>query len=599
MKNFFPKLKAFVVANKIISVVVALMLIIGGYKAITSNGPTQTRYVMANATTGTIVNDISATGQVSSFNQVNLQPKVAGTIIYVGVTNGQQVKAGTLIAELDSTDAQKTVRNAQASLESSKLSLQKLQEATDPATLLSAQGAVTQANSDLVSAYNDGFTSVSSAYIDLPNVMSGLNSILYNNDVSGGSQLNESYYADIGQGQSYGDDANAKYQTALASYNTSLLAYKNSSRSSDPATTLALINQTYNTTLAVADAVKSASTLIQYYQDQLTQRNLTPLAKSTTALSNLSTYTTQLNSHISGLLSNINTINVDNASIPEKQAALTKLQNGADPLDLQSSQLNVQQAQNALLDAQQSLTNYFVYAPLDGIIGNLTAQKGNTASSGSALATLVTNQQLADVSLNEVDVAKVNVGQKVTLTFDAIPNLSIAGSVAEINPIGTVSQGVVNYDVKIAFATEDARVKSGMSVSAAIITAVDQDVVTVPSSAVKTQAGSSYVLMFNPPIVVAPADITSGTASAVAPVQIPVTIGISDGISTEITSGLKEGDQVVSKTIVSATSTKSTTTAPSLLSSVGGGARAGGGGNAVFSGGARPATPATTTTKGN
>ena len=82
--------------------------------------------------------------------------------------------------------------------------------------------------------------------------------------------------------------------------------------------------------------------------------------------------------------------------------------------------------------------------------------------------------------------AKVKVGQKVTLTFDAIEDLSITGEVAEIDTLGTVSQGVVNYAVKIVFDTQDERVKSGMSVSAAIITDVKQDVLLVPNAAVKS-----------------------------------------------------------------------------------------------------------------
>ena len=99
---------------------------------------------------------------------------------------------------------------------------------------------------------------------------------------------------------------------------------------------------------------------------------------------------------------------------------------------------------------------------------------------------LITKQKIAEISLNEVDAAKVKVGQKVTLTFDAIDGLSITGEVSEIDALGTVSQGVVTYGVKIAFDTQDERVKSGMSVSAAIITDVKQNVLLVPNAAVKS-----------------------------------------------------------------------------------------------------------------
>jgi HlyD family secretion protein len=171
--------------------------------------------------------------------------------------------------------------------------------------------------------------------------------------------------------------------------------------------------------------------------------------------------------------------------------------------------------------------------------------------------------------MNEVDVAKIQLGQKTTITFDAIENLSMTGSVAEIDTMGTVSSGVVTYSVKIAFDTENDQVKPGMSVSASIITDSKTDALIVPSSAIKTKGATKYVQMFATPLA-APAVGSKGTPSKIAPNQVTVEIGISDDTNTEIISGLKEGDQIVSSTIVSAT-TANTTTTKSLLGGGGGG----------------------------
>ena len=116
----------------------------------------------------------------------------------------------------------------------------------------------------------------------------------------------------------------------------------------------------------------------------------------------------------------------------------------------------------------------------------MPVEVGEDASSGITMGTIITAQELATIVLNEVDVAKVKLGEKATLTFDAIPDLTIAGQVSEIDSVGTVSQGVVNYNVKISFATQDDRVKSGMSVDATIITDIAQNVVVVPNGAIKT-----------------------------------------------------------------------------------------------------------------
>ena len=70
--------------------------------------------------------------------------------------------------------------------------------------------------------------------------------------------------------------------------------------------------------------------------------------------------------------------------------------------------------------------------------------------------------------MNEVDAAKISVGNKTTLTFDATEDLTLTGKVAQIDTIGTVEQGVVSYKVKIAFDTQDERIKPGMTANASI-----------------------------------------------------------------------------------------------------------------------------------
>jgi len=208
------------------------------------------------------------------------------------------------------------------------------------------------------------------------------------------------------------------------------------------------------------------------------------------------------------------------------------------------------------------------------VVASIDVVKGDAASSGAAVATLISKQQMAEISLNEVDVAKVKVGQKATLTFDAVSDLSIAGQVADVDIIGTVSQGVVNYTVKIGFDTEDERVKPGMSVAASIITDIKQDVLLVPSSAVKTSSGSSYVLIPNETVNANNTNSTGGNAGvilATAPRQQAVQTGLSDDTNTEITSGLNEGDQIIVKTVTSSTSSSKSSSTKSILSTFGGG----------------------------
>ncbi len=341
-----------------------------------------------------------------------------------------------------------------------------------------------------------------------------------------------------------------------------------------------MVGQTYETTRDIAEAVKSANNLIQFYQDKLIEHNRSPESLSATHLSTLSSYTGKTNSHLSSLLNIKNSIqddgkdivNADNdlkeieqnhpieistaeQNIKEKEGSLAKLKAGPDKLDIRAKQIAIQQKEDALLSAQQNLADYYIRAPFDGVIAEVSIKKGDIASSATVIATLITKQKIAEISLNEVDAAKIKEGQKATLTFDAVSELSITGEVAEIDTLGTVSQGVVTYKVKIVFDTQDERVKPGMSVSASIITEVKQDVLLVPNSAVKILSESNYVEIPNE--TVEPNSSNGGVILQNPLLQQIVQIGLSNDTSTEIISGLKEGDQVVVRTISSSASQNS------------------------------------------
>lgn len=547
-------------------IVAVLVVLGGGYYAYRSNQsavPT-TSYVSAKVERGTLTVSVSSTGEVDVTNQVEVKPKGSGDVVSVPVVNGQAVKAGTVLAQLDTSDALKTVRDAQSSLDSAKLALAKLEQSADALSLLQAQNSLDQAKEskqttldDLANTYENGFNKVANTFLTLPAVMSGLQDALYGLSLGSGGQSNKYFYVnEVERTDSrviqYANDASVAYETARSAYDASFTHYKSINRSSGVVTIEALISETYTTTRLVAEAVKSTTNLVQFYVDKLSERSLKPSAGATVYLNSLNSYTGQMSSALSDLLSVQTSIQNDKTSlvgadrsIAEKTESLVKLKAGADPLDVKTQQLSIQQRENTLADARAALSDYTVRAPFGGVVAQVSVKVGDAASSGTAVATLVTTQRLANVSLNEVDVAKVKVGQKVVLSFEAIDGLTEVGQVADIATIGTTSQGVVSYAVKINFAGQDERIRDAMSVSANIITDVRQDVLMVPSSAVKTQGGRTYVQV-----------LVSGV-----PQQKTVEVGLANDSMIEVVSGVQEGDEVVTQTITSgATSTTNTST---------------------------------------
>ena len=555
---------------------VAIIAVLGGWYwayASFSSDNGATRYILGVVEKGTIIASVSASGQVSASNQLDIQAKTAGEIVSVSVASGQQVSAGQLIVTIDPSDAQKAVRDAEANVESAKLSLEKLLKPAEGLQLIQSENTLAKAKEskqnaedNLEKAYDDGFNNVANAFLDLPEAMSGLEDILVSNDASQNYD-NLNFYGDSSSRNSskagtYKQQTAENYNSARKAYDTNFEHYKATNRFSDKKTIEALISETYETTKLIAEAVKSANNLIQLYRDETQQTGRTPIAISATHLSSLSSYTATTNSNLSSLLNATNSFktyrdSIVNAerTIAENTQSLNDLKAGAEELDIRSAELTVMQRENALADARQQLADSYVRAPFAGTIAALNAKKYETAS--GVLASLITAKKIAELSLNEVDAAKIEIGQNATLTFDAIEELTLTGEVAEIDTIGTVTQGVVSYTVKIGFDSQDERIKPGMTVNAAIQTDTKQDVLVVPSSAVKTQNGISYVQVFNPALPERGG--AQGITSPTSPQQIEVEVGISDDLHIEILSGLEEGQQIVTRTI-SGTAANTTST---------------------------------------
>ena len=586
----FAKVKTYTAAHKVTSTVASLIVLYIAYSIygnLTAT-PAVTLYVLGSVSQGTISSSVTGSGQVLASDQVTVTPKASGQITAVYVQDGQQVVAGQALAQIDPTLALQSLQTAQSDLHSAQLSLQIQQEPPTALAVSQAQNTIAKdqesqitSETNLTKDYQSGYNDITETYLDLPSLMNGLQDIITGTEATKGHQGNFDYYLNSIQqwdqnAQGYYTSALASYQSAVIAYTTALAAYQQTSQGSSTSTIETTMAQTYTMAQSVATALNSANSFVNEYETVLKNRNQTPNTQADTTLTNLNTYIVKMNTHVSTLLTDTNSLTSDQQAISDSartiiqdKLSLAQLEAGTDPLSIQSSQLGIQAKEQAVSQAQQTLAEYTIEAPFAGTLGNLNLHKGDIVGSGTAVAVEVSVGDIADLSLNEIDAAKVASGDKVTLTFDAITGLSIAGHVASISPVGTVSQGVVSYDVKIAFDTQDDRIKSGMSVNAAIITAVHTDTLVVPSRAVKTVNNASYVqLVQNPPANSTTSGVT-GVALPTPPQQVPVALGISNDTETEILSGVTAGQQIVVQTKTSGATTISA--AASATSRIGGG----------------------------
>jgi HlyD family secretion protein len=485
------KIWAFLKKYKKTTIFVIIIVILGIWYYHSTHIVTATTYVVKSATVGTVETTVSGTGQIASSQELPIYPQVSGTVVSVNVKDGDHVTKGQVLATLDST-------NAYYSLENAKISVEKL-ETSNPISNSSDQDAVTNAQASVSQTYQSAFNTISSAYNDMGPIITSLNDIFYNEKTS-------PYFTDTNVAQNYGSAALQYKETAgvLLDQTTAEYTAFRQIYLATALTSTTSINSSLNQELTIAqdlsNTIKDAAVAVNYIVSQTSQSART--SAMTTDQNDLTGWLSTISSDNSSLTNAENSIQSNNQSLTQAQANLSADQTTNNPLDLQSAELALQQAQT-------TYNNYTVTAPFDGTIGNVVLQPGDNAGASTAIGTLVTNQYISTIVLNEVDVAKVAVGQPVNITFNALPNITATGTVIEVDTVGTVSSGVVSYNVQISINTTDPQIKIGMSVNANIITAEAANVVVVPNAAVKTLGGRSYVMI--PVGTVTPTAVVAGT----------------------------------------------------------------------------------------
>lgn len=215
----------------------------------------------------------------------------------------------------------------------------------------------------------------------------------------------------------------------------------------------------------------------------------------------------------------------------------------------------IAQAQTSLNSAWLALQQVSptISAPIAGTMTGLSLQTGSVITSGSANDGTATAQKIASVTttalptvsitLTEIDVTKVKVGNKATITVDALGDKTFTGTIISVDTVGSVSSGVTSYQAVIALDTAVDGLYPNMSVQAGIITATKDNALLVPKSAIQTSNGQSTVKVR-----------TDGEIKSVS-----VETGLSSDTQIEIVAGLAEGDEIITGTPLSPSSVMSTT----------------------------------------
>jgi len=224
------------------------------------------------------------------------------------------------------------------------------------------------------------------------------------------------------------------------------------------------------------------------------------------------------------------------SQVAQAQAQLEKLHQSPTPEELTIARAEVDRAKASLQQIQLQLEGTEIVAPFSGIVAHVGAQEGELVTAGSPIIRLIDPSTFhLDLDIDEIDIAKILVGQEVTITLDPLPDRELQGEVEYIAPTATVVEGIVTYRVKVKIDPADIPLKVGMTATATIVTERKEGVLLLPNQAIQIdrESGRTYV-----------EKIVQGE-----PVSVEIEVGLRDELMSEVVRGLEEGDNVVAQAI--------------------------------------------------
>ncbi len=452
---------------------------------------------------------VSSTGTIQPIDSYNVSGMVTGEVLEAPFEVGDQVEKGDVLYRIDPGSAETALQQAQLSVQQAQLNYNSIADGLAPKA--SGAGVVQQLH------------------------------VKKGDMVSAGSPI-----ADI---------ANTSTMTLTLPFQSADAARISVGQAAT--VTLAGTLETLPGTVesvASADLVGNGGALVR--QVKIRVQNPGALTTSTTATAKVGdiacagsgTFEASLSQTITATGSGeVVSVNTSVGSWVSAGQVLVNLGGSSAETSLENASISLQNAQLSLQNAQDALDNYTITAPISGTVIEKNFKAGDTIDNNSLTAAGGTLAVLYDMStltfemkIDEKDINKIQAGQEVTITADAVEGVTYSGVVDTVNINGTTVSGQTNYPVTVVI-NDPQDLKPGMNVSADIIVERAGTVLCVPVDAVNR--GSD-----KPTVQVAGEGALDEQGNVVDPSKLEtreVTLGRNDTNNIEITSGLKEGEVVV------------------------------------------------------
>lgn len=451
-----------IVAVVIVSVSIGIFAVRKSYAAKnTSAAEKRTVHV----TRGNIEISLSGSGTVTSSNTSDMMANAAGKITKSYFKEGDKIKKGDLLYEIDDTDAKLNIQKIENSISQARLSVDSTRKSYSNLTVKAPfDGKITDILAKTGDSANNSMslftiTQTSKLKISVPF------STTYIKDIKAGqkAEVQVQEIMDTVEGTVTGIDDYTYTAANGGTVRNVEIAVDNPGRLTDAMTAAVDVK--------TDSGIESGSQIcpLQYADKQIVKASANGIFTS---------------------------VDIKENQYVHKNDVLITIENDDLQVTAQTNDLKVLDLNNQLIAAQKQLENYKLYSPIDGTVTEVGAVVGDNVKTGDTLIGIRDFEQMEfTISVDELDIAKVKVGQKATITIDALTDTTakpLSGEVIYKAMEGTSNNGVATYDVTIKI-NETENLLAGMNANAKIILNQTENILMVPLEAVTKMGDRSFV----------------------------------------------------------------------------------------------------------
>lgn len=490
---------------------------------------------------GTVTSSVSANGVLQPLTTVEVKSNVGGQIVKLAVDEGDIVQPGQLIARIDPTDTLTAYEQSQADLDSATSRVDQareqlaMQNTQNSAQIESARQNLASARAKLQQAQEQARVQPRLTSAAISQSKSGL--------AAAEAALMQTRTALIPQklaaAQSAFDQAKASHDVAqkdLTRQNELL------TRGFVPKSQVDTAEERFNIAKAQLESARSKLDTVKDETDQDLSSAQARVEQARAELENANANSVQIKIREQELASAQASVKQAEASL--KSAIAANHQDRIRRGDIIQADAQVQRSQASLRNTKTQLGYTTIVAPRAGVVTKkyveegsiVTAGRSSFSGSGSGVGIVDiadVSRMFALVSVDETDIAQIEVGQEVDVTVEAYPDELFTGKVMKIAPQSVTEQNVTTIPVTVEIDLPDGRLKPGMNATCDFITGRAEDVVMVPGEAVdESDNGSTVTVLKSDKQVIRKVDT-----------------GLVGADNIEIISGLKAGEKVVTAVI--------------------------------------------------